>query len=188
MPPTSAESSVASVTLPIKASEVKASTRHIFKFGNRPAILIRTARGDLRAYSGDFYPLELHGAVRTRPRAHLVRVPRRALRPQRPQHPGASAAPARDVRGQRAERRDRRDEDLLRDGALVRLYSRAFAPGSTRVGLTDLAKIARKKEIPIHRHSIWYYLGGMTLFLFAVQVVTGILLLLGLPAERRGSL
>jgi cytochrome b6 len=47
-----------------------------------------------------------------------------------------------------------------------------------RIGLTDLGKIARKKEIPIHRHSIWYYLGGMTLFLFAVQVVTGILLLL----------
>jgi cytochrome b6 len=47
-----------------------------------------------------------------------------------------------------------------------------------RIGLTDLGKIARKKEIPIHRHSIWYYLGGMTLFLFTVQVVTGILLLL----------
>ena len=56
-----------------------------------------------------------------------------------------------------------------------------------RVGLTDLGTIARKKEIPIHRHSIWYYLGGMTLFLFTVQVVTGILLLLYLPAERRGS-
>jgi cytochrome b6 len=47
-----------------------------------------------------------------------------------------------------------------------------------RIGLTELGKIARKKEIPIHRHSIWYYLGGMTLFLFTVQVVTGILLLL----------
>jgi len=47
-----------------------------------------------------------------------------------------------------------------------------------RIGLTDLGKIARKKEIPIHRHSIWYYLGGMTLFLFTVQVVSGILLLL----------
>jgi cytochrome b6-f complex iron-sulfur subunit len=51
VPPASAESSVANVTLPIKASEVKANTGHIFKFGNRPAILIRTARGELRAYS-----------------------------------------------------------------------------------------------------------------------------------------
>jgi cytochrome b6 len=47
-----------------------------------------------------------------------------------------------------------------------------------RVGLKDLEKLARKKEIPVHRHGIWYYLGGMTLFLFIVQVSTGILLLL----------
>jgi quinol-cytochrome oxidoreductase complex cytochrome b subunit len=47
-----------------------------------------------------------------------------------------------------------------------------------RVGLKDLEKLARKKEIPVHRHGIWYYLGGMTLFLFIVQVTTGILLLL----------
>jgi cytochrome b6 len=35
-----------------------------------------------------------------------------------------------------------------------------------------------KKSVPKHRHTVWYYLGGMTLFLFFVQVVTGILLLL----------
>jgi quinol-cytochrome oxidoreductase complex cytochrome b subunit len=47
-----------------------------------------------------------------------------------------------------------------------------------RLGVEALADLARKKEVPIHRHRIWYYFGGMTLFLFAVQVVTGILLLL----------
>jgi cytochrome b6 len=47
-----------------------------------------------------------------------------------------------------------------------------------RIGLKDLEKIARKKEVPVHRHTVWYYLGGMTLFLFMVQVSTGILLLL----------
>ena len=47
-----------------------------------------------------------------------------------------------------------------------------------RVGLVDLEKLARKKEIPVHRHTVWYYVGGMTLFLFTVQVTTGILLLL----------
>jgi len=46
-----------------------------------------------------------------------------------------------------------------------------------RVGLAEIQKLARKKEIPVHRHTVWYYLGGMTLFLFAVQVGTGILLL-----------
>ncbi|HEX6731194.1 MAG TPA: cytochrome bc complex cytochrome b subunit, partial [Pyrinomonadaceae bacterium] len=47
-----------------------------------------------------------------------------------------------------------------------------------RLALSAIAKIADKKEVPVHRHSIWYYFGGMTLFLFTVQVVTGILLLL----------
>ncbi len=47
-----------------------------------------------------------------------------------------------------------------------------------RIGLGDFAKLAKKKEIPLHRHTFWYYFGGMTLFLFMIQVTTGILLLL----------
>ena len=47
-----------------------------------------------------------------------------------------------------------------------------------RLSISTLAAMAQKKEVPLHRHSIWYYFGGMTLFLFTVQVVTGILLLL----------
>lgn len=47
-----------------------------------------------------------------------------------------------------------------------------------RLSIGTLTAVAKKKEVPLHRHSIWYYFGGMTLFLFAVQVVTGILLLL----------
>src|ERR1041385_8564974 len=47
-----------------------------------------------------------------------------------------------------------------------------------RLGISSIGKLARKKEIPLHRHSVWYYFGGMTLFLFTVQVGTGILLLL----------
>jgi len=39
-------------------------------------------------------------------------------------------------------------------------------------------RLLKKKEIPVHRHTVWYYFGGMTLFLFLVQVATGILLLL----------
>lgn len=47
-----------------------------------------------------------------------------------------------------------------------------------RIGLSDFAKVVKKKEVPLHRHTYWYYFGGMTLFLFMIQVVTGILLLL----------
>jgi cytochrome b6 len=43
---------------------------------------------------------------------------------------------------------------------------------------TELFSWLSKKRVPRHRHTVWYYLGGMTLFLFAIQVVTGILLLL----------
>jgi quinol-cytochrome oxidoreductase complex cytochrome b subunit len=47
-----------------------------------------------------------------------------------------------------------------------------------RLPLQSISEVARKKEIPLHRQTIWYYFGGMTLFLFTVQVITGILLLL----------
>jgi quinol-cytochrome oxidoreductase complex cytochrome b subunit len=53
-----------------------------------------------------------------------------------------------------------------------------FAWLDERLGLSSLIAVAQKKEVPMHRHSVWYYFGGMTLFLFTVQVVTGILLLL----------
>jgi quinol-cytochrome oxidoreductase complex cytochrome b subunit len=56
--------------------------------------------------------------------------------------------------------------------------ARLWAWLDARVGLADVAYLARKKQVPVHRHTVWYYFGGMTLFLFLVQVVTGILLLL----------
>ena len=47
-----------------------------------------------------------------------------------------------------------------------------------RLGLEGLQHLAEKKQVPVHRHTFWYYWGGMTLFLFGIQVCTGILLLL----------
>lgn len=47
-----------------------------------------------------------------------------------------------------------------------------------RLGWRPLAEVVKHKEVPQHRHSLWYYFGGMTFFLFLVQVATGILLLL----------
>ncbi|MBI1745162.1 MAG: cytochrome bc complex cytochrome b subunit [Acidobacteria bacterium] len=47
-----------------------------------------------------------------------------------------------------------------------------------RLNLDELIAHAKEKTVPIHKHTLWYYLGGMTAFLFFVQVVTGILLLL----------
>jgi quinol-cytochrome oxidoreductase complex cytochrome b subunit len=47
-----------------------------------------------------------------------------------------------------------------------------------RVGWRDMADYMKAKTVPAHRYSYWYYFGGVTLFLFGVQVVTGVLLLL----------
>lgn len=47
-----------------------------------------------------------------------------------------------------------------------------------RFGAAALQEFLRHKTIPLHRHTVWYYFGGMTLFLFVIQVLTGILLLL----------
>lgn len=46
-----------------------------------------------------------------------------------------------------------------------------------RFNLTPLIEFMRHKKVPVHRHTIWYYMGGVTLFLFIIQVFTGILLL-----------
>jgi hypothetical protein len=35
----------------------------------------------------------------------------------------------------------------------------------------------KQKHVPIHKHSIWYYAGGLALMFFGIQVFTGILLL-----------
>ncbi|MBN9123071.1 MAG: cytochrome bc complex cytochrome b subunit [Planctomycetes bacterium] len=56
---------------------------------------------------------------------------------------------------------------------LRRLYEWA----DERLGLTELRKFAAKKTVPEHRHAFWYYWGGISLFLFIVQVLTGVLLL-----------
>ncbi len=46
-----------------------------------------------------------------------------------------------------------------------------------RLQLDDLVKFMGKKYVPVHRYSVWYYFGGVSLFFFIIQVVTGILLL-----------
>src|SRR5438132_6482470 len=47
-----------------------------------------------------------------------------------------------------------------------------------RLDLSGLKHVIAEKGVPIHTQKVWYYLGGMTLFLLAVQILTGILLLL----------
>jgi cytochrome b6 len=47
-----------------------------------------------------------------------------------------------------------------------------------RLDWAALVEPLREKTVPVHKLSYWYFLGGITLFLFGIQVCTGILLLL----------
>ncbi len=46
-----------------------------------------------------------------------------------------------------------------------------------RYNISSLYEFLSTKSVPRTRHTIWYYFGGASLFLFIIQVVTGILLL-----------
>jgi quinol-cytochrome oxidoreductase complex cytochrome b subunit len=47
-----------------------------------------------------------------------------------------------------------------------------------RLGLEPVRTFMAHKTVPKHSATVWYYFGGITLFLFGVQVATGMLLLL----------
>jgi len=57
----------------------------------------------------------------------------------------------------------------------------------SRIGFTALYPLAKKKSVPVHKHSIWYYMGGMALFLFLLQIATGILLLFYYRPSAEGA-
>ncbi|MBI3297251.1 MAG: cytochrome b N-terminal domain-containing protein [Elusimicrobia bacterium] len=54
----------------------------------------------------------------------------------------------------------------------------AYAWLDERFDLGALVEFARHKRVPVHRGSVFYYAGGVTAFLFLLQVGTGILLLM----------
>jgi quinol-cytochrome oxidoreductase complex cytochrome b subunit len=47
-----------------------------------------------------------------------------------------------------------------------------------RFDIEAVKSFAAKKQVPVFFGSVWYYLGGVSLFLFIIQVLTGILLAL----------
>ena len=56
-----------------------------------------------------------------------------------------------------------------------------------RYPVEDLAAAARHKTVPLHRHSFWYYWGGVTLFLIGIQFASGVLLLLYYRPSAEGA-
>ena len=59
-----------------------------------------------------------------------------------------------------------------------RRLQRGVAWLDERLGLASIREFIAHKTVPVHSGTLWYYFGGVTLFLFTVQVLTGMLLLL----------
>jgi cytochrome b6 len=57
------------------------------------------------------------------------------------------------------------------------MSSRFFTWFNRRYKIDSLLYFSREKQVPVHRGTIWYYFGGISLFLFGLQVLTGLLLL-----------
>jgi cytochrome b6 len=64
---------------------------------------------------------------------------------------------------------------------------KAFSWLDERFHLTPLIDFMRHKYVPVHRHTVWYYMGGVALFLFIVQVFSGILLVLYYQANENSA-
>ena len=47
-----------------------------------------------------------------------------------------------------------------------------------RYDVEGIKRLLKSKVVPVHTHDVWYYTGGITLFLFAVQFATGMLMAL----------
>ena len=59
-----------------------------------------------------------------------------------------------------------------------KLSGKAYRWIDERYGVDALVDYMEHKAVPVHKHSVLYYLGGITLFFFIIQVLTGILLLM----------
>lgn len=57
------------------------------------------------------------------------------------------------------------------------MNSRMLQWFSDRYKIQKLFYFSREKTVPVHGGTVWYYFGGIALFLFVIQVLTGLFLL-----------
>jgi len=67
------------------------------------------------------------------------------------------------------------------------LATRAWGAIDERFQLSGLVAFLAHKEVPVEHSIVWYYLGGLSLFLFVVQIGTGILLLMNYQVGENTS-
>jgi cytochrome b6 len=55
-----------------------------------------------------------------------------------------------------------------------------------RLSLGEIAAFAKHKTVPQHKQCFWYYWGGISLFLFILQLFSGIMLLVYFARRTHG--
>jgi Rieske Fe-S protein len=164
-----------------KAVALKPNTGMIFPFGSKPAIVIRTLDGELHAFNAVCTHLECTVQFKA-DIADLVRVSQQGVATwlemwcpaRRPATwnglPSTCAASP-------ATRRSSCHTGVG-GSARMQVVQQVVDWLDERIDLSGLKHFVAKKGVPVHAQEVWCYLGGLTLFLFIVQVFTGILLLL----------
>ncbi len=92
----------------------------------------------------------------------------------KPATPKAAAKPAASQSGVYKPPVDRPDSNPYKDSRISPLGTWFQERFHVVIPVIDYLK---KKEVPKHRLSFWYYFGGLALFFFILQVLTGLLLL-----------
>ena len=68
-------------------------------------------------------------------------------------------------------------------GTIDRVKANLFEWFDERLGISDWLEFFKKKTVPVSGEFLWYYFGGVSLFLFIIQVLSGILLLMYYNAD-----
>ncbi len=68
-------------------------------------------------------------------------------------------------------------------GAIDKIKTGLFEWFDERLGISDWIEFFKKKTVPVSGEFLWYYFGGVSLFLFIIQVLSGILLLMYYNAD-----
>ena len=158
-------------------ADIPAGSGKVVAMGSKPVIVVNTEAG-VKAYLGRVHPPRLHRRLRRHGPPDRLPVPRRPLQPgQRSGRLGPAAATA------APDQRRRRGQQHL-PGRRADRWRRARSQRPQRPAgwleerLRASQLFAALLHVRIPTEARTYYLGGITLFLFGIQVVTGTLLAL----------
>jgi nitrite reductase/ring-hydroxylating ferredoxin subunit len=140
----------------------------MFLFGPRPSMLIHHEDGSYSAF--DAVCTHLGCTVRFEPENRRIHCPCHGGVYDINTGAVVSGPPPRALKAYRAEAADGNGHPGPKSQGLYEWLD-------DRLSLSEIGAFARHKMVPQHKQSFWYYWGGISLFLFILQLFTGILLL-----------